>query len=159
MQFKSVKGALAFAVLGSAVALSIPAFAGECPADQVAAGALTSGETMPVGVTDEVLSNIDLSFKGDAWKGNMFRLRRLVIEPGGVVPWHVHDVRPANIMVIEGAITEYASNCKVGIEHKAGDVAPESIGLAHWWKNNTKSRAVLISADILPPAMADDKTM
>lgn len=75
------------------------------------------------------------------------------------MPWHAHDARIANIIVIEGAITEYASNCKVPIVHKAGEAAPESIGLAHWWKNNTKKRAVLISADILPPAMADDKTM
>jgi quercetin dioxygenase-like cupin family protein len=135
------------------------AIAGECPADQVMAGALSSGETAPKGVTDEVLSTIDLSSKGEAFKGQMFRLRRLVVEAGGIVPWHAHDARVANIVVIEGAITEYASNCKVPIVHKAGEAAPESIGLAHWWKNHTKKRAVLISADIVPPAMADDKTM
>jgi len=154
--------AIKIAKMALAAALFLPvgdAFAGECPADQVMAGALSSGETAPKGVTDEVLSAIDLSSKGDAWKGNMFRLRRLVVEAGGVVPWHAHDARIANIVVIEGSITEYASNCKVPIVHKAGEAAPESIGLAHWWKNNTKKRAVLISADILPPAMADDKTM
>ena len=86
----------------------------------------TSGETMPVGVTDEVLSAIDLSSKGDAWKGNMLRLRKLVVQPGGVVPWHEHKVRPANILIVEGSITEYRSNCKVPIEHKAGDVTPSS---------------------------------
>ena len=153
------KTMLATALVSGVVGVSGGAYAGECPADQVMNGAVTSGETMPKGVTDEVLSSIDLSFKGEAWKGNMFRLRRLVIEAGGVVPWHVHDVRPANIMVIEGSITEYNSNCKVPIEHKAGEVAQESIGLAHWWKNNTDKPAVLISADILPPQMADDNTM
>jgi quercetin dioxygenase-like cupin family protein len=135
------------------------ALAGECPADQVMVGALNSGETAPKGVTDELLSSIDLSSKGEAWKGNMFRLRRLVVEAGGVVPWHSHEARIANILVIEGAITEYASNCKVPIVHKAGEAAPESIGLSHWWKNNTKKRAVLISADILPPEMHHDDTM
>ncbi|GIL03118.1 MAG: cupin [Alphaproteobacteria bacterium] len=159
MLINSAKTVLAVALVGAAVSLAGNASAGECPAGQVARDALTSGETMPVGVTDEVLSTIDLSFKGEAWKGHMLRLRRLVIEAGGVVPWHAHDVRPANIMVVEGAITEYASNCMVPIEHKAGEVAAESIGLAHWWKNNTDKPAVLISADILPPQMADDNTM
>ena len=114
---------LAFGLLASAAAFAAaPALAGECPADQVAAGAVTPGETMPVGVTDEVLSAIDLSSKGDAWKGNMLRMRKLVVQPGGVVPWHEHSARPANILVVEGSITEYRSNCKVPIEHKAGDV-------------------------------------
>ena len=65
------------------------------------------------------------------------RLRKLVIQPGGIVPWHSHAERPANIYVVEGAMTEYRSTCAVPIEHKAGEVAVESGNLAHWWKNNT----------------------
>lgn len=156
---KTAKTALAAALISGAVGVSSQALAGECPADQVMKDAVTAGETMPKGVTDDVLSSIDLSFKGEAWKGHMFRLRRLVIEAGGVVPWHQHDVRPANIMVIEGSITEYSSNCKVPVEHKAGEVAQELIGLAHWWRNNSDKPVVLISADILPPQMAEDHTM
>lgn len=149
---------VAFGLLASAAAFSAPAFAGECPADQVAENAITSGETMPKDVTDDVISSIDLSAKGDAWKGNLLRLRKLVVQPGGVVPWHKHDVRPANILIAEGAITEYRSTCKVPIEHKAGDAVAEFGGLAHWWKNNGSVAAVLYSADILPPAM-DEHTM
>jgi quercetin dioxygenase-like cupin family protein len=145
---------LALGLLASVTAFSGAAFAGECPADQVAQGALTSGETMPKDVTDEVISSIDLSPKGDAWKGNTFRLRKLVIQPGGIVPWHDHATRPANILIVEGAITEYASNCKVPVEHVAGDAVAEfGEELAHWWKNNGDKPAVLYSADILPPAM------
>jgi quercetin dioxygenase-like cupin family protein len=151
--------AFCFGLMASAVTVvTAPAFAGECPADQVAAGALTSGETTPVGVTDEVLAAIDLSSKGDAWKGNQLRLRKLVVQPGGVVPWHEHSARPANIIVIEGTITEYSSNCKVPIEHKAGETVAEFGDLAHWWKNGGNVPAVLYSADILPPAM-DEHTM
>ena len=119
---------------------------------------MQAGPTMPKDVTDEVLSSIDLSSKGDAWKGTMLRMRKLVVQPGGVVPWHSHEARPANILVVEGSITEYRSNCKVPIEHKAGDVTAEFGALAHWWKNNGKVPAVLYSADILPPAM-DEHTM
>jgi quercetin dioxygenase-like cupin family protein len=153
-----LKAVLALGLLASAAAISAPAFAGECPADQVMEGALTSGETKPVGVTDDVLSAIDLSSKGDAFKGQMLRLRKLVVQPGGVVPWHSHEARPANITILQGSITEYRSDCKVPIVHKAGDTIAEFGSFSHWWKNTTKKPAVLYSADLLPPA-ADDHMM
>jgi quercetin dioxygenase-like cupin family protein len=143
-------------VASSAVA---PAFAGECPADQVEANAMQPGATAPEGVTDEVLAAIDLGSKGGDWAGHMLRMRKLVVRPGGVVPWHEHSKRPANILIAEGSITEYRSSCKVPIEHNAGEVAIEFGDLAHWWKNNGSVPAVLYSADILPPEMHDDKTM
>jgi quercetin dioxygenase-like cupin family protein len=135
------------------------ALAGECPADQVAVGGMTSGETMPKDVTDEVISSIDLSSKGDAWTGSMLRMRKLVVQPGGIVPWHSHEARPANILVVEGSITEYSSNCKMPIEHKAGDVTAEFGNLSHWWKNNGQVAAVLYSADILSPETDADGSM
>jgi quercetin dioxygenase-like cupin family protein len=150
-----LKAVLALGLLASAAAFSGSAFAGECPADKVMEGAVTSGETKPVGVTDEVLSAIDLSSKGDAFKGQMLRLRKLTVQPGGVVPWHNHETRPANITIVEGSITEYRSNCKVPIVHKAGDTIAEFGNFSHWWKNTTKKKAVLFSADLLPPATDD----
>jgi quercetin dioxygenase-like cupin family protein len=143
----------------SAVLASAPAFAGACPVDQVAENAMEAGATMPEGVTDDVLSSIDLSSKGEAWKGSLLRMRKLVVQPGGIVPWHSHEARPANILVVEGSITEYSSNCKVPIEHKAGDVTAEFGALSHWWKNNGKDVAVLYSADILSPEVNHDEAM
>ncbi|RWE98424.1 cupin [Mesorhizobium sp.] len=152
--------ALTLGLLTATAAFSVaPAFAGDCPAGQAATTDIQEHPSKPVGVTDDVLSAIDLSPKGEAWKGNMLRLRKLVVQPGGVVPWHEHTVRPANILVVEGSITEYRSTCKVGIEHQGGDVSVEFGQLAHWWKNNGKVPAVLYSADILPPAMREDHTM
>src|SRR3954468_22441546 len=83
--------------------------AGECPKDKVMAGATKPGATMPSGVTDNVLGSIDLGgeiIKADGYK---FRLRRLVVDPGGVVPWHEHRERPALIYIVSGQITEYRS--------------------------------------------------
>ncbi|MCJ9691073.1 cupin domain-containing protein [Rhizobium sp. PRIMUS64] len=125
------------------------AHAGECPVDQVAENGMQPGEMMPKNVTDEVISSIDLGSKGDAWKNSALRMRKLVVQPGGVVPWHSHEVRPANILIVSGAITEYRSTCKVPIEHKAGDVTAEFGMLSHWWKNNGSEPAILYSADIL----------
>ncbi|MCA1490592.1 cupin domain-containing protein [Ensifer sp. NBAIM29] len=138
---------------------AMPAFAGDCPADQVAMDAMAPGATAPQGVTDDVLASIDLSTKGGDWKGSALRLRKLVVQPGGVVPWHSHEARPANILIVEGSITEYRSSCKVPIEHKAGEVTAEFGELAHWWKNNGSKPAVLYSADILPPMQDDDHVM
>ena len=58
-------------------------------------------------------------------EGRELRFRKLTIEPGGIVPWHSHDDRPALIFVQQGKIEEYASNCAVPIVHKAGDIRPE----------------------------------
>jgi quercetin dioxygenase-like cupin family protein len=147
------------AVAALTVLPTAQAFAGECPADQVAENGMKPGEMMPKKVTDEVISSIDLSVKGDAWKNSTFRMRKLVVQPGGVVPWHAHDARPANILVVSGSITEYRSTCKVPILHKAGDVTAEFGHLSHWWKNNGKKPAVLYSADILTQDMPADQSM
>jgi quercetin dioxygenase-like cupin family protein len=74
--------------------------------------------------------------------------RRMVIEPGGIVPWHSHDDRPALIYVAEGEILEFASNCAAPIHHKAGEIRAEKHGTAHWWKNLSDKPTVLFIADV-----------
>jgi quercetin dioxygenase-like cupin family protein len=133
--------------------------AGECPPGKMKDNALTTGEMMPKKVTDEVLSSIDLAPKGDAFKGEALRLRKLVIQPGGVVPWHDHKARPANIYIVSGTVSEYRSNCEVPIIHKAGDTVAEFGDFSHWWKNTGKKPAVLLSADVFHSGMMDDHMM
>jgi quercetin dioxygenase-like cupin family protein len=140
--------AVASLVVGSAAGIS-PAFAGECPPDKVKANVTKPVDFKPIGVTDTVLATIDLSKEPIKASGRMQRVRRLVIQPGGIVPWHSHDDRPALIYIIEGEINEYNNNCSVPIVHKAGDVARETYGTAHWWKNTTSKPVVLLSFDIL----------
>ncbi len=131
------------------IAFASTAFAGECPADRVKTNAITSGETAPKGVTDTVLAQIDLAQESIQADGRHFRIRQLVIQPGGIVPWHSHGDRPALIYIVSGEILEFSSNCAVPIVHKAGFVAPETHGTQHWWKNNTNQPVVLLSADIM----------
>ena len=149
--------ALAVAVV---VLFSGNAFAGECPADKVAKNSVTSGPDKPSGVTDMVIGSIDLAQKAVAFKGEQFRMRQLVVQPGGVVPWHSHGVRPAIIYIIKGSITEYRSSCAVPIEHKSGEVTSEfGAELMHWWRNDSKEPTVLISADIFHDQSGDKHTM
>lgn len=140
-------------LLTAALALTLgaaSAFAGECPADaRVPAGqGQKAGATAPKDVTDKVLATIDLSKEKVAVKDRQFRMRELVVQPGGIVPWHDHGDRPAIIFIVSGEITEFASTCRLPIVHKAGEVSHESIGLQHWWKNEGRVPAKLISADI-----------
>ena len=131
------------------IAVSSPVIAGACPAGKVMPGAIAGGETAPQGVTDTVLGQIDLAQESIAGEGRHFRLRQLVIQPGGIVPWHSHGDRPALIYVVSGEILEFNSNCAVPIVHQAGEVATETHATAHWWKNNSNRPVVLLSADIL----------
>jgi quercetin dioxygenase-like cupin family protein len=136
-------------VAGAAFTLLSPASAGECPADKRGTE-LTKVDTTPAkGVSDTVLAAINLADEPAKIQDRDLRLRKLVIEPGGVVPWHSHGDRPAIIYIIEGEIVEYASTCAVPIVHKAGDVARETHSTAHWWKNTGNKTVVLLSADIL----------
>ncbi len=124
-----------------------PAFAGECPAGQSGTNPLAGAATMPKGVTDTVLSTVDLGPEINV-PGRSLRLRKLVVQPGGIVPMHSHVDRPALIMTMSGTVTEYRSSCLVPIVHRAGEVAHEAGGISHWWKNTGTTVAVLFSSDV-----------
>ena len=151
------RGLLLAAVVAGASTLALPAFAGECPADQKKTDARVAVDFKPVGVTDTVIASIDVSKAPFNIDGRNFRMRKLTIEPMGIVPWHSHADRPAIIYIIEGTINEYASNCAVPIVHTAGDVVAETPEVSHWWKNLGDKTVVLLSADLLKDP--NDKNM
>jgi len=141
---------LAGIVAGTMALGATASFAGECPAGKMVVdgqGQKDAGMAAK-DVTDTVLASTDLSKEMLALQDHLFRLRRLEIKPGGIVPWHSHGDRPAMIYIVSGEVTEYASTCTVPIVHKVGDVASETHTTSHWWKNTGKKTAVLISVDI-----------
>jgi quercetin dioxygenase-like cupin family protein len=152
--------AMAAVIAGAMMLVAATATAGECPADKMVASGQgqKAGATMPKDVTDMVLGAIALADEPVAIEGRQFRMRRLEIQPGGEVPWHSHEDRPAIIYVVQGEVTEYSSECAAPIVHKAGEVSVETHGVAHWWKNTGGETAILISADLLR-AEDDDHTM
>jgi quercetin dioxygenase-like cupin family protein len=125
------------------------AVAGGCPADKMKADVRQPATHAAKGVTDTVLAAIDLEKEPANIKERQLRFRKLTIEPGGIVPWHSHDDRPAIIYVAEGEIVEYASNCADPIVHKAGDIRPETHGTSHWWQNLGNKTVVLFVGDVL----------
>jgi quercetin dioxygenase-like cupin family protein len=138
---------LAVAIAGSMIVASA-ALAGECPADKMKPNVRAMVDTKAVGVSDVTLGSIDLGKQPAHIEGRELRFRKLTIEPGGVVPWHSHDDRPALIFVEQGEIVEYASNCEVPITHKAGEIRPEMFGTSHWWKNLGKETVILYVGDV-----------
>jgi hypothetical protein len=92
---------VAAAVFGATTACAFSAHAGECPADKRMPNARQPVDFKAVGVTDTTLGSIDLGKEQAKIAGRELRFRKLVIEPGGIVPWHSHDDRPALIYVAE----------------------------------------------------------
>jgi quercetin dioxygenase-like cupin family protein len=125
------------------------ALAGACPADKMKADVRQPATHAAKGVVDKTLAAIDLEKEPANIKGRQLRFRKLTIEPGGIVPWHSHDDRPAIIYVAEGEIVEYTNNCAVPIVHKVGEVAVETAGTSHWWQNLGKKAVVLFVGDVL----------
>lgn len=135
----------AAAVVVAASAMATPALASQCAAP--GASTLANAPTAPNGVTDTVIGSIDLGPEISI-NGRQLRTRRLVVQPGGVVPIHSHKDRPALIYTVSGSITEYSSACASPIRHEAGDISREAEGLSHYWVNEGNEPAVLLSSDV-----------
>ena len=157
MMKRLVTTASFLALLGAAA----PALAGSCPADKVVPSGQgqAKSDAKAVGVTDVVVTSIDVGKEPAAIQDRLFRLRKLTVQPGGIVPWHSHGDRPALITIVTGQIVEYSSTCTVPIIHKAGESTAETHMTSHWWKNLGKTPVVLFSADLLPTKMMHDEHM
>jgi quercetin dioxygenase-like cupin family protein len=134
-------------VLLAALSFASPVLAGECPAGQLAANPLAGAPTSPKAVTDTVIGSVDLGTE-IAVPDRQLRTRRLVVQPGGIVPLHSHVDRPALIYTVSGTIMEYRSSCAVPITHSAGEIAREADGISHYWINKGKVPVVLLSSDV-----------
>lgn len=77
------------------------------------------------------------------------RLRRLVIEPGGVVAWHTHEAFQGMALVVSGEATEIRNTCMAPIRYRAGDVAIEDAQTAHGWRNDGDTPAVILTAHVV----------
>jgi quercetin dioxygenase-like cupin family protein len=151
-----------FAFVAALLAAAGFAHAGECPAGKSAVNALAEAPGAPVGVTDTELASIDLAKENVKLDQRRLRMRHMTIAPGGIVPLHSHEDRPALIMVVSGEIFENSSKCAVPILHKTGDIARESLGTMHWWKNSSAQPVELTIADIVndrKPATMMEKIM
>jgi quercetin dioxygenase-like cupin family protein len=162
MQDCSIASRVARLTIASSLVVAAWAHAGECPAGKATVNPLPNAPSAPVGVTDMELASVDLSKENVKLDQRRLRLRHMTIAPGGIVPLHSHEDRPALIMVNSGEIYENSSKCSVPILHKAGDVAREYLGTRHWWKNSGPQPVDLTIGDIVNDHKPDtmmEKTM
>ena len=109
------------------------------------------GPTKTQGIASVVeLASIALGDEFDGMSGQQFRVRELVIEPGGIVAVHQHQQRPGIAYILEGEMVEHRSDHDAPLVRKAGDIAVERTGVSHWWENRSDQPARALVVDILP---------
>ena len=142
-------------VLASLISVSGPAVAGECPKDKILQAPRNIESKASVGVTPKTLGLIHL--KGWRDVGDLYlRTRLLTIAPGGIVPTHNHDDRPALVYVVKGEIVEHSTFCAVPVVWKVGEVSREfGVGYGHWWENKSGETVVLTSSDVVDKETID----
>ena len=75
------------------------------------------------------------------------RMRKLTVEPGGILGLHTHKDRPAVNYFLQGAIT-YHQDGKPDVTLSAGDGIAEGKDTTHWGENRGSVAAVFLAIDI-----------
>ena len=100
------------------------------------------------GVAVEMLSTVDLASEIEGMDGRELRMRKVTIEPGGVLgPVHDHKGRPGLVWILQGTITDHRNG--VATDYGPGVGWPEDRGTLHWLENRGTVPAVEISVDIV----------
>ena len=100
------------------------------------------------GVAVEMLSTVDLASEIEGMEGRELRMRKVTIEPGGVLgPVHDHKGRPGLVWILQGTITDHRDG--VATDYGPGVGWPEDRGTVHWLENRGTVPAVEISVDIV----------
>ena len=116
----------------------------DCPADRVGANP-NRLEAASAGT-----EAVDLAFSPLASDPTRaLRLRRITIQPGGVIPWHAHDVNQGMALLVSGEMTEYRSDCLDPIVHRAGHIAREDVATQHGWRNLSDREAVVLVSHVV----------
>ena len=103
--------------------------------------------TQNKGVSAVELRSIDLTDEIDSLAKRPLRLRKLTVEPGGVLGLHSHKDRPAVNYFLQGALT-YHQEGKPDTVLSAGDGIAEGKATTHWAENRGTVPAVFIAVDI-----------
>ena len=93
------------------------------------------------------LRSLDLTEELDTIAGRSLRMRKLTVQPGGVLQLHSHKDRPAVSYILEGAMTYHQEGKPDTVAH-AGEGIAEGRATTHWAENRGTVPAVWIAVDI-----------
>ncbi len=116
-----------------------------CPKDRVQTGARSEGFGPTSGLSASDVTLVPLAH--DATR--VIRLRRLVVQPGGVIAWHDHKAIQGFAVVQSGEMVELRGDCLDPIPYRAGDVAREDADTVHGWRNEGRVEAVILVSHVV----------
>lgn len=117
----------------------------ECPSERTQAGARSEGFGPTSGVAAE-----DIAFTALASDPTRaLRLRRITVQPGGVIAWHDHTALQGMALLVSGEMVELRNSCLDALTYRAGDVAREDAQTAHSWRNESDEVAVVLVAHVV----------
>ncbi|MEJ6001279.1 cupin domain-containing protein [Paucibacter soli] len=99
------------------------------------------------GQTAAVLHSIDLTEEIDSVKGRPLRMRRITLQPGGVLGIHTHKDRPTVSYFLQGEVTYHQAD-KPDVVIHPGEGFAEGKATTHWAENRGTIPAVWIAVDI-----------
>jgi quercetin dioxygenase-like cupin family protein len=118
----------------------------ECPEGRSLANARIGSDNESSGVDTQDIGLVTLASD----PSRQIRLRRVTVQPEGVIAWHAHDTVQGMAMVLSGEMTEYRNTCLDPMVYRAGDIAREDAQTAHGWRNETRYPAVILVTHVVP---------
>ena len=90
---------------------------------------------------------LDLGPWVDDMKGRQLRIRKVTVEPGGVIGLHSHKDRPDASYILQGELTEYRAGGFIR-QRPAGQLSISGKDVTHWLENKGTTPAALIVVDV-----------
>jgi quercetin dioxygenase-like cupin family protein len=114
------------------------------------AGQRRQPPTADSGRTEQMLRTLDLTGELESGKGRPLRMRKITVQPGGLLAVHNHVDRPAVTYMLQGQMT-YHQEGKPAVVANAGDGFAEGRSTTHWGESTGTVPAVWIAVDIPKP--------
>jgi quercetin dioxygenase-like cupin family protein len=99
------------------------------------------------GLSAAALQSLDLTEEIDSVKARPLRMRKITLQPGGVIGLHTHKDRPAVSYFLEGQVT-YHQEGKADVVVGPGQGFAEGKATTHWAENRGSVPAIWIAVDI-----------
>ena len=106
--------------------------------------------TATVGQSEETLRSLDLTGELETAEGRPLRMRKITLQPGGVIGIHDHADRPAVTYLLQGQMT-YHQDGEPDLVANAGDGFAEGRSTTHWGESTGSVPAVWVAVDIPKP--------
>lgn len=116
-----------------------------CPPGRTQTNARTEGFGPTIGVTSADIALTALAHDPT----RALRLRRIVVQPGGIIAWHDHAAIQGFAVIAAGEMVELRNTCHDPLTYRAGDVAMEDAGTAHSWRNESDAEAVVLVSHVV----------